>query len=216
MRCETHGSSNPNMVRKSSPNTMPDDEPPPVEDVETEEPSSPPNPPPSQAEAPSEEPLPPVDDWSVRYKYLLAEFDNFRKRVEREREFVRREARGRVLRELIPLYESFDRALEAAAHLGASNPLRRGLDLIQKEWKAFLLNHGIEPVARIGEAFHADEEEAVGERVADAHHPDGTVAEVVQQGYRSAEGLLRPAKVLVARSPQESEPPSGGSVTSPP
>lgn len=169
---------------------------------------------PAAAESPPAEEPAASEEWSVRYKYLLAEFDNFRKRVEREREVVRREARALVLRELLALYESFERAQVASRQLGPDHPLRRGLELIRKEWEAFLLNHKVEALARPGEPFRPEDHEAVGERTPDAKHPEGSVAEVVQQGYRSSEGILRHAKVLVARTPMTDEP--SGSVTSPP
>lgn len=140
------------------------------------------------------------EDWETRYRYLLAEFDNFRKRSAREREAERRDARASVLRTLLPLYESFYRAREAADRLAGADPLKRGMDLLQREWDAFLEREGVTPVARPGDRFRPDEHEAVGEAPADAGHPDGTIAQVVQQGYRLPPGLLRPAKVLVARA----------------
>ena len=176
----------------------------------TDEPARPVAPPAPAPEKPVEE------EWDVRYKYLLAEFDNFRKRIERERERVRQEARGLLLRELLPLYESFERAHEASTRLAPNHPFRQGLDLVRQEWERFLVAQRIEPVAKTGEPFRAEEHEAVGDVPAGPAQVPGTIAEIVQQGYRSAVGLLRPAKVLVIRPKDPPKPEPGGSVTSPP
>jgi molecular chaperone GrpE len=150
--------------------------------------------------APTEGAAAPPEDWATRYKYLLADFDNFRRRVERDRESISRQARAGLVRELLPIIEAFRVAHEALAHLPASDPTRKGLDLLDHEWTTFLKHEGVEPIATVGRPFRADEAEAVGEAPASDHRPEGTVAEVVQQGYRFFGGLLRPAKVIVARA----------------
>ena len=140
------------------------------------------------------------EDWSTRYKYLLADFDNFRRRVDRDRESISRQARAALVRELLPIIEAFHAARKSFAHLPSSDPVRKGLDLLDHEWSKFLKHEGVEPVAAAGQPFRADEEEAVGQHPADREHPEGSVVEVVQQGYRFFGGLLRPAKVIVARA----------------
>jgi molecular chaperone GrpE (heat shock protein) len=174
--------------------------------VAPEEPENPPPPtgePPAGGISPAPEPPPPAEpneEWAIRYRYLLAEFDNYRKRVEREQASIRRDARGLVLRELLPFHDAFDHAEAAAREMPPDDPFRRGLELLSREWDRFLAAEKVQPVAREGEEFRPEEEEAVGELPADADHPGGSVAEVVQQGYRFVGGLLRPAKVLIARS----------------
>jgi molecular chaperone GrpE len=147
-------------------------------------------------------PTPPAEDWAVRYKYLLAEFDNYRKRVDRERESLRRESRALLLRQLLPLADALHGAESALTKLPPDHPVRRGLELLISEWRRLFAAERVEEVARPGEPFRPDEEEAIGEARADDEHPEGTVAEVVLQGYRSPAGLLRAAKVLVARAPR--------------
>jgi len=150
----------------------------------------------------------PSEDWATRYKYLLADFDNFRRRVERDRESVSRQARAGLVRELLPIIEAFRVAHESFSHLSSGDPVRKGLDLLDHEWTKFLKHEGVEAVATVGKPFRAEEAEAVGEAPADSDRPDGSVAEVVQQGYRFFGGLLRPAKVIVARThtPPSSDP----------
>lgn len=160
------------------------------------------------------------EDWATRYKYLLAEFDNYRKRTDRERETSQARIRGALLRSLLPIYEAFERARAIAGTPGGSGDgLRRGIELLESEWRRLLQEEGVEPVARVGEPFAPDQEEAVGEGPTTEAASDGAVTEIVQQGYRFRGGLLRPAKVVVARSPAPSgsedsaaraEPPASG------
>ena len=169
-------------------------------------------PPPATGTTASPAPEPaPTEDWATRFKYLLADFENYRRRSERERESISRQSRGAMLRELLPILEAVRLAHGALDRLPASDPLRRGLDLVEHEWSKFLKHEGVEPVAVVGEPFRADEAEAVGESPATADRPAGSVAEVVQQGYRFFGGLLRPAKVVIARTPPVPEGP--GSAT---
>jgi molecular chaperone GrpE len=156
-------------------------------------------------------PLPtePKEDWETRFRYLLADFENFRRRAAKERETVTQQARGAMLRELLPLVEAFRAATGSLGHLGTSDPLRKGFELLDREWAKFLKHEGVEPVAEVGERFVADEAEAVGEVAAGPNVPEGSVHEIVQQGYRFYGGLLRPAKVIVARAKRaEPGPPS--------
>jgi molecular chaperone GrpE len=145
----------------------------------------------------------PPQDWATRYKYLFADFENFRRRAERDRESISRQARAGMVRELLPIIEAFRAARESVARLPQDDPVRRGMDLLDREWTTFLKHEGVEPVAKVGVPFRPEEAEAVGEASVTEGVPDGSVAEVVQQGYRFFGGLLRPAKVIVARRPPE-------------
>jgi molecular chaperone GrpE len=152
--------------------------------------------PPAAAESPPAS----AEDWATRYRYLLADFENYRRRTEREREGISRQARGGLIRELLPILEAFRSARDAVQKLPAEDPVRHGLDLLDREWATFLKHEGVTPIAEVGQPFRADEQEAVGEAPASEGTPSGTVAEVVQQGYRFYGGVLRPAKVVVARA----------------
>ena len=170
-----------------------------------EAPATPPPPPapPKTAETPPE-------PWEVRFKYLLADFENYRKRSEREREGFRAQVKAQLLRELLPILEAFEHARGAVEKLPPSDPLRKGLDLLGREWESFLRDEGLERVARPGGRFNPETHDAVAESVASEAAPEGSVAEVVQQGFRFPGGLLRPAKVVVARARPRDAPPSAG------
>ncbi len=156
----------------------------------------------------------PKEDWETRFKYLFADFENFRKRVGRENDRARDRARAELLRALLPLYEAFEKAREATRRLPEKDPVRRGLELLDQEWEAFLVGEGVEPVARVGGTFQSELHEAVAETPVTNEHPVGTVVEVVQQGYAFPGGLLRPAKVVVARPPASHQVP-GSAPSSP-
>ncbi|HEV2166295.1 MAG TPA: nucleotide exchange factor GrpE [Thermoplasmata archaeon] len=161
---------------------------------------------PELSQPPEAEPAPPVTDWESRFKYLLADFENFRKRAERERESVRFRAEADVLRNFLPIQDSFERAREFVRKAPHADPVRKGMELLAREWDGFLKREGIEPVAHVGGRFNPDEHEVMGEAPPPTGQSPGTVLEVVQQGYRFPGGLLRPAKVLIARTPPTPEP----------
>ena len=157
------------------------------------------DPEPEPSDGPAAAPPSPPDDWETRFKYLLADFDNFRRRSDREAQRVQQAARAKLLQALLPLWEAFERADPAIRKLPAKDPLRSGLELLQREWEQFLRAAHVEPVARVGDPFRPDDQEAVAETAPTGEIREGRVAEIVQQGYRSDVGLLRPAKVVVAR-----------------
>jgi molecular chaperone GrpE len=157
-------------------------------------------------------PAEPQPDWETRFKYLLADFENYRRRSDREREAIRTRERAEVLRSLLPIHEALDRARHSIGKGPKNDPVRKGMELVVRELDAFLDRNGVQPVAAVGRPFDAAEHEAVLEAPPTAKSPDGTVVEIVQQGYRFPGGLLRAAKVVVARAPQE-PPPSNAAPT---
>ncbi len=191
----------PKTKAKSSPDPTepaPDTEEPAPPAPEAE--AAPPSPPPAPgAPAPPEAP-----DWERNYRYLLADFDNFRKRVEREREQAVRNAQGRLLLRIIDLHEGIERVTATLPR--EATPIREGLSLLIKNLDALLRNEGVEPLAQVGGVFSLETHEAVGSVPAPSGVAEGRIALIVQQGYRGPGGLLRPAKVLLAAAPAGTEP----------
>ncbi|MCI4356619.1 MAG: nucleotide exchange factor GrpE [Thermoplasmata archaeon] len=142
---------------------------------------------------------PTAEEWAKRFTYLYSDFENYRRRTDREREALRRQSQADVLRAVLPTVEASERAVEAVQKLPPSDPVRRGVEMLQKSLATFLDQQGVRVVAKPGETFRSDEHEAVGEAKPTEVAPDGTIAAVVQQGYAFPGGLLRPAKVVVAR-----------------
>jgi molecular chaperone GrpE len=134
----------------------------------------------------------------------LAEFDNFRKRTDRERVEIMRHANDELLRDLLPVLDNFERALEHSADsdVGA---FREGVEMIAKQLWDALERQGIEVVDPMGQQFSPEYHEAV-HRIDDDSLEPGTVASVLAKGYLCDGRLIRPAMVgVVADMPKPAE-----------
>jgi molecular chaperone GrpE len=127
-------------------------------------------------------------------KRLAAEFDNYRKRVAREQEALSSRAAERLVRELLPIADDLERALEAAEQHEEAK-LEDGVRLVHRELSAVLEREGLVEIETNGK-FDPHVHEALLARPADAE--EGSVLEVVQKGYRLGDRVLRPARVVVA------------------
>ena len=127
-----------------------------------------------------------------------ADFDNYRKRIERERKDEARRSTGRLLQELLPVLDGFERAL--AAH-PAHDDYRKGVELIYRHLWDTLSKQGIERIAAEGKPFNPHFHEAI-ERVETHEYPDGLILQVVQEGYLFDGRVLRPSLVRVAAAPE--------------
>jgi molecular chaperone GrpE len=145
------------------------------------------------AEAKAEEHL---DDL----KRVAAEFENFRKRVARDRESVVQHAAERLVKELLPVLDDLERALEAAEEHEEAK-LEEGVRLVHRQLAQTLRREGLEEIPTDGR-FDPHFHEALLAQPADAE--EGTVIEVLQKGYRLGDRVLRPARVVVA-GPKEAE-----------
>jgi molecular chaperone GrpE len=133
------------------------------------------------------------------YLRKLAEFDNYRKRTEREKDELQRTAGESLVRELLPVLDNFERALLQPP--GADvNGFRTGVEMIAKQLWDMLQRQGVEKIDPIGEPFQPEFHEAV-QRVEDSSHPPGTVVWVAAKGYLYWNRLIRPAIVGVAVEP---------------
>ena len=132
-----------------------------------------------------------------------AEFENFRKRVDRERSETIRYAANETVKELLPVLDNLERALEATTKLvsgEAEAQLQSGVELIYKQLREILLRQGLSEVeVKKGQIFDPHVHEAVG-RVHTQEQPEGTIIEVFEKGYRFKDRLLRPSKVTVSHS----------------
>jgi molecular chaperone GrpE len=143
------------------------------------------------------------EDFRDRYMRTLADFENFRKRSEREKADFQRYALGSVIRDLLPVLDNFDRALE---HADEGDEFHKGVSLIYKQLFDVLQRHGVKPITESGVRFDPNFHEAVI-REEDPSVPSHTVTAVLQKGYFLHDRLLRPAMVKVAvGGPEENEP----------
>jgi molecular chaperone GrpE len=136
------------------------------------------------------------DEYLALAQRTQADFENYRKRVARESSAARDRGAGALAKELLPALDNLDRALEAAAE---DDPLLQGVRLVRTELRAALARAGIESFCPLGEPFDPSVHEAVATTAqSPGGRPSGTVVEVYQDGYRLGEGILRPARVVVA------------------
>lgn len=132
-----------------------------------------------------------------------AEFDNYRKRVERERAELYQHGRDDVLLQFLPVVDNFERALSSLEESeGDADALLRGVELIHKQFKDALSKLGLEAVEAVGTTFDPHVHEAVTTEATDKHK-ENTVIEEFLRGYKIGDRLLRPAKVKVAASPDK-------------
>lgn len=138
------------------------------------------------------------DELYDRLLRKTAEFDNFRKRMERDRRDMIEWAAADVLGDLINIVDDFDRALAAEAPPEAQ-PYKAGLELIQKQLADMLKKRGVTIVDALGADFDPHQHQAVAyEEVAGAR--EGEVVGVLSKGYQLGDRLLRPAMVKVAKA----------------
>ena len=137
-----------------------------------------------------------AENQQLRDRYLrtLADFENFRKRNEREKADFFKHALGNVLRDILPVLDNFDRALE---HAEGGDEFHKGVLLIYKQLFDVLQKHGLKPIEEMGVHFDPNIHEAVI-REEDDSVPSHTVVAVLQKGYFLHDRLLRPALVKVA------------------
>jgi molecular chaperone GrpE len=136
------------------------------------------------------------------YKDLLlrktAEFDNFRKRTERERQQFAESAAADVLEELLPLMDDLERALNVDRAVEGTDAYRRGVELIQRQLTELLRKRGVRPIDAVGADFDPHFHQAVSYEPAEGRR-DGEIIEDFRRGYLLGDRLLRPSMVKVAK-----------------
>lgn len=128
-----------------------------------------------------------------------AEFENARKRGEKEKVDFRDFATGQVVEQFLPVLDNFELALKST---GSLDQMRQGVELIVKQMEEILRSMQVQPIATVGEEFDPRHHEAMGS-VEREDLPDQHVAEEVRRGYRLRDKLLRPALVRVVSNPKQ-------------
>jgi molecular chaperone GrpE len=158
------------------------------------------------------------DAMKEQFLRAVADFDNYRKRIDRERREVSEYAAADVLLDLLPIIDNLERALSASSTASASaqrapadkeaghhggaelDAFRRGVELIHKQMLDLLRKRGAVPIEALGADFDPNVHQAVIHEPSDAHR-EGEVMQEMQRGYKLGERLLRPAMVKVAKRP---------------
>ena len=146
-----------------------------------------------------------IADLRDRSMRTLADFDNYRKRSERERQETRKYALAEPMRDFLEIVDNLDLALAAA---GSADDLKRGVQMIHRQMLDLLRRHGVKEIEALGQPFDPSLHEAVS-REEDPTVKEPTVTGEMRRGYRIHDRLLRPAMVKVS-VPVEAPKPSGG------
>jgi len=144
-----------------------------------------------------------AEDYQERLMRLQAEFDNYQKRAEKEKEDFRIFANAQLVKDLIGILDDFQCALSIDEE-GSNKDFLKGFELIYKNLLGMLEKEGLSIIKAEEEKFDPWMHEAV-EMVPTDEHPEHTVLSVIQPGYKFKDKILRPAKVRVAISPREDE-----------
>lgn len=153
----------------------------------------------SSAEEPKKEEI----DYKTKYFYVAAEMDNYRKRVEREKENLLKYGNERVIRDLLDVVDNFERTttmLKGDEDQKIKN-LVTGLDMIHKQFLDALEKHGLTPIQATGKEFDPNFHEALAQEYVEGTKPNEVVKEF-QKGYLLNGRVVRPAKVVVSSDKQ--------------
>ena len=150
----------------------------------------------------------PLEDWKDKYLRAIAEMENMRKRMQKERQEIARFGIENAIGEFLPAIDNFENALRFAE--GAAGEVKSwavGFEMILSQFKEVLHNHGIVSFHSEGNAFDPQNHEAV-EIIETADYPDGSILQEFTKGYKSASRVIRPARVKVAKHPQKADVPA--------
>lgn len=139
------------------------------------------------------------DELNNNHLRLHAEFDNYRKRTLKEKMDIIKAGGERVLTDMIPLVDDFERALETVQNADNKEAIVEGLELIYSKFISFLNQNGVKEMEAIGEKFDADKFEAVTTIPAQDKSQVDMVVDCIQKGYKLDEKVLRFPKVIVGK-----------------
>jgi|GEM_PF-525439 len=134
-----------------------------------------------------------------KYLRLAADFDNYKKRVRKDRETLLTYGNEAIIKDILPIVDSLERALDHASNAGDFESFVEGLKMILEKLKSTLAKHGVEAVEALGSEFDPNFHEAMM-RVDSEKSRDNLVVEEFEKGYLLKGRLLRPSKVAVAKS----------------
>lgn len=137
-----------------------------------------------------------------QYLRTLADMENLRKRTQRDKEEMAKFANEHILREMLPVIDNLERAVEHAEQGESSEGLFEGVQMTLTQFRQLLSKFGVEPVDAVGQLFDPAYHQAMGQ-MESAEYPINTVIQQMQKGYQLNQRLLRPAFVMLAKAPAE-------------
>ena len=133
------------------------------------------------------------------YLFLMAEFDNFRKRTVKEKSDIIKNAAESVLKGLLPIVDDFERGLDASASMDDPASIRQGMELIYQKLIKFLASNGVKPIESNGKPFDSELHEAIAMVPVTDDSQKGIVIDTPTKGYTINDKVLRHAKVAVGQ-----------------
>ncbi|MBN2291370.1 MAG: nucleotide exchange factor GrpE [Pirellulales bacterium] len=143
-----------------------------------------------------------LEESKDRVLRLAAELENYRKRVARQREEEQRYANLQLIRDLLPVLDNMQRAIEAAEKSENDGGLLQGFQMVVQLLRDVLKQYHCEEIEALKQPFDPHLHEAVTQQISD-EHPANTVLAVVQTGYRLYDRVVRPSQVIVSKPPEE-------------
>lgn len=140
-----------------------------------------------------------VEKEKKEYLFLMAEFDNFRKRTLKEKGDIIKNAAEKTLTDLLPIVDDFERAIEANASSSDPEALRQGTELIYQKLVKYLEHNGVKAIDSTGAPFDADTAEAIAMVPVDDPDKKGKVIDTLTKGYTLGDKVIRHAKVAVGQ-----------------
>ena len=137
------------------------------------------------------------DDLNDNYLRLHAEFDNFRKRTLKEKADIIKSGGERVLTDMLPFADDFERALQALHTAEDKEAMVEGMELIYSKFLNFLNQHGVKEIEALGQPFDADKFEAITTVPVQDKSQKGVIIDCVQKGYQLNDKIIRYPKVIV-------------------
>ncbi len=142
------------------------------------------------------------NELSDRLLRTMAEFDNYRKRVAREKEDLIKYGNEKFAFDLLSVMDNFERSLEQARTSQEVEPVIEGIEMILKQFVSALEKFHVKPFESVGEPFDPERHEAMAQQEHD-EYDENTVVEEYQKGYCLKEKLLRPARVIVSKNKEK-------------
>ena len=143
------------------------------------------------------------------YLRAMADMENLRKRSQREKEDLAKFGNETILREILPVVDNLERALEHAVQDKTNDGLLAGVQMTLDQFGKVLEKFNVAPIESVGEVFDPALHQAMGQQETE-DFPANTVSQEMQKGYLLNERLLRPALVMVAKAPAAADPESAG------
>ena len=140
-----------------------------------------------------------LEESKKEYMFLMAEFDNFRKRTIREKADIIRNATEKAMKDLLPVVDDFERGLAAMAETTDANAVKEGMELIYNKFIKYLEQYGVKAIESTGADFDTELHEAIAMVPSPDESQKGKVIDTVMKGYTINDKVIRHSKVAVAQ-----------------